>query len=154
MNYAIVHVGTNIELNKKPKITATFDYYQNIKDYKGNDSIPQNFRNQKQGFVSSASIGKLEKKGDWKLQFTHVYLERFAAVDFLAQNDWARWDYSSQGSPDGRLTNFKGFEVMAGYALDNTMNLKIRYFNVNQIKPLQITKETGSRIRLDFNIGF
>lgn len=154
MNYAIIHVGTNIELNKKPKISATFDYYQNIKDYKSNDSIPENFRNQKQGFVSSASIGNLEKKGDWKLQLTHTYLERFAAVDFLAQNDWTRWDYSSQGSPDGRLTNFKGFEVMAGYALDNTMNLKIRYFNVNQIKPLEITKETGSRIRLDFNIGF
>ena len=43
---------------------------------------------------------------------------------------------------------------MAGYALDNTMNLKIRYFNVSQIKPLDIEKETGNRIRLDFNIGF
>ena len=66
----------------------------------------------------------------------------------------ARWDYSSQGSPDGRLTNFKGYEVMAGYALDKNMNIKIRYFVVNQIKPLHIVKETGSRIRLDFNIGF
>ena len=154
MNYAIVHIGTQIEIVEKLKIAAGFDYYQNIKDYNSNDSIPQKFRNQKQGFVSSTSIGKLEKKGDWKLQLTYTYLERFAAVDFLAQNDWARWDYSSQGSPDGRLTNFKGFEIMAGYALDNNMNLKIRYFNVNQIKPLGIVNETGNRIRLDFNIGF
>ena len=113
MNYAILHIGTKIELIKKPKITAAFDYYQNIRDYSSNDSIPQNFRNQKQGFVSSTSIGKLDKKGDWKLQLTYTHIERFAAVDFLAQNDWARWDYSSLDSPDGRLTNFKGFEAMA-----------------------------------------
>jgi hypothetical protein len=154
MNYAIVHIGTKIELIKRLKIAVGFDYYQNIKDYNNNDSIPQKFRNQKRGLVSSTSIGKLEKKGDWKLQLTHTYLERFAVVDFLAQNDWTRWDYSSQGSPDGRLTNFKGFEIMAGYAIDKNMNLKIRCFNVNQIKPFEIVKETGNRIRLDFNIGF
>ena len=154
LNYAIVHMGTNIELIKKPKITLAFDYYQNITDYKSNDSIPQKFRNQKQGFVSSTSIGKLEKKGDWQLQLTYTYLERFAAVDFLAQNDWVRWDYSSQGSPDGRLTNFKGFEVMAGYAIDKNMNLNMRCFIVDQIIPLEIVKETGNRIRLDFNIRF
>lgn len=154
MNYAIVHIGTKMELMNKPKVVVEFDYYQNIKDYNDNDSIPQKFRNQKQGFVSSTSIGKLDKKGDWKLQFTYTYLERFAAVDFFAQNDWARWDYSAQGSPDGRLTNYKGLEVMAGYALDKNMNLNMRCFIVDQIKPLEGVKETGSRIRLDFNIGF
>ena len=154
MNYAIVHVGTKIELIRKPKITVGFDYYRNIKNYNIIDYISQKFRNQKQGYVSSASFGKLDKKGDLKLQLTYTYLERFAAVDFLAQNDWARWDYSSQSSPDGRLTNFKGFEVMIGYALDKNMNLKIRGFHVNQIKPFGIDKETGNRVRLDFNIRF
>ena len=154
MNYAIVHVGTKIELLKKPNLTAGLDYYQNITNYNDNDLIPVEFRNQKLGFVSAIGIGKLNKKGDWELQFTHTYLERYAAVDFLSQNDWARWDYSSQGSPDGRLTNFKGFEVMVGYALDENMNNNIRGFNVHQIKSYGIDKETGSRIRLDFNLRF
>jgi hypothetical protein len=154
INYAIVHIGTSIELVKKSNLVAEFDYYQNITDYSKNDSISQNFRNQKRGFVSSVSMGKLKKKGDWKFRLTHSYLERFSAVDFLAQNDWARWDYSSRGSPDGRLTNYKGIEIMAGYALDKKMNFKIRFFNVNQIKPFGVTKETGDRVRLDFNIAF
>ena len=154
INYAIVHFGTTIELIRKSNLTVGIDYYQNIENYNKNDSISQKFRNQKQGLVSSISIGKLKKKGDWKLLLTHSYLERFSAVDFLAQNDWARWDYSNQGSPDGRLTNFKGIEIMAGYALDKNMNFKIRFFNVNQIKPFGVSKETGDRIRLDFNIAF
>lgn len=154
MNYSIVHIGTKIELIKKPKIAVAFDYYQNIEDYNDNEFISQKFKDQKQGFISGVSIGKLEKKGDLNLHLTYTYLERFAAVDFLAQNDWARWDYSSQGSPDGRLTNFKGFEIMVGYALDKNMNLNMRYFNVDQIKPFELVKETGNRIRFDFNIAF
>lgn len=154
MDYAIAHIGANIELLNQPKIMAGFDYYYNTKSYKNSNSISQNLKNEKQGFISNLSIGDLDKKGDWKLQVTHTYLEKFAAVDFLAQNDWARWDYSSQGSSDGRLTNFKGLEISSGYAIDSNINLKIRYFIVEEIIPLGTEKETGNRIRLDFNINF
>ena len=153
MDYAIAHIGTNIELLKHPKINVGFDYYYNTKSY-NNNNIPQQLKNQKQGFVSNFSIGNLVKKGDWKFQLTHTYLEKFAAVDFLAQNDWARWDYSSQGSSDGRLTNFKGLELAGGYAIDKNIILKLRYFTVNQIVILGMEHENGNRIRLDFNINF
>ena len=154
MNYAILQFGTKVTLSKKNLIVAGIDYYHNIENYNRNDSIPQKFANQKQGIVTSLTIGKLKKSGDWKAGLTYVYLERFAAVDFFAQNDWARWDYSSQDSKDGRLTNFKGIEIMGGYALDKNMNLKVRGFLVDQIVPLGIEKETGSRVRVDFNIKF
>ncbi|CDF79819.1 conserved hypothetical protein [Formosa agariphila KMM 3901] len=154
VDYAIIHMGAKIEVAKKPNITFAMDFYENLKDYSSNDSISQQFKNQKKGIVTTASIGHLNKKGDWKALVTYTHLERFAAVDFMAQNDWARWDYNSQGSPDGRLTNFKGFEVMAGYALAANMNLKMRFFTVDQIKPFDIAKETGNRVRLDFNIQF
>ena len=114
IDYSIVHLGTNVVLLKNPKVTAGFDYYQNVQDYKGNDSISKFLQDQKTDYVANASVGKLNKKGDWKVQLTYTHLERFAAVDYLAQNDWARWDYSSQNSPDGRLTNFKGLEIIAG----------------------------------------
>ncbi|MEH6763041.1 MAG: putative porin [Aequorivita antarctica] len=154
IDYAIVHMGTKVDILKNPKITAGFDYYQNVKDYNGNDSIPKQLQSQKTAYVANACIGKLDKKGDWKIQLTYTYLERFAVVDYLAQNDWARWDYSSQNSPDGRLTNFKGLEIMAGYALAENMDLRLRFFTVEQIVTYGIAKENGNRIRLDFNIGF
>ena len=154
MNYSIIHMGTMVEISEKSKISAGFDFYQNIENYNKVTNISQEFKNQKNGFVTNISFGKLAKKGDWKFKLTHTYLEKYAAVDFFTQNDWARWDYSSQGSPDGRLTNFKGFEIMAGYSLGKKMNLKIRCFKVDQIKTLSAVKENGNRIRIDFNIGF
>ncbi|MBU2949334.1 putative porin [Tamlana agarivorans] len=154
MDYAITHLGTKVEIVQKPKITVAFDYYKNLKNYSSNDSIAAPFKNQKQGFVAGTSLGQLKAKGDWKFLVTYTHLERFAAIDFMAQNDWARWDYGSQGSPDGRLTNFKGFEVMTGYAFGKNMNLKMRFFSVNQLIAFGSNKETGNRIRLDFNIKF
>src|SRR5690606_25359534 len=40
IDYSIVHLGTKVDIFKKPKIAVGFDYYQNVTDYKGNDSIP------------------------------------------------------------------------------------------------------------------
>ncbi len=154
LDYSIVNLGANAVILKNPKVAVGFDYYQNLQDYNGNDSIPKFLQDQKTGFVANASVGKLDKKGDFKFQFIYSHMERFAAVDYLAQNDWARWDYSGQGSPDSRLTNFKGFEIMAGYALAENIDLQMHFFTVKQILPYGPAKEDGNRIRLDLNIGF
>ncbi|MEJ2112562.1 MAG: putative porin [Flavobacteriaceae bacterium] len=153
IDYSILSLGTKIKVLDTSNIVIGIDYYYNLKDLSKNSSIPQNLSDQKEGIVASASLGKLNNKGDWKALITYTYLERFAAVDFFAQNDWTRWDYSSQGSPDGRLTNFKGFEFMAGYMLGEKTNLKLRFFVVEQLVPYGIAKETGNRVRLDFNIA-
>lgn len=154
LDYLIAHVGAKAEISKKPKITFGVDFYQNLKDLDKNDSIPNNFKNQKRGLVTGVGLGQLNKKKDFKIQLTHLYMERYAAVDFLAQNDWARWDYSSQGSKDGRLTNIKGLELMGGYAIDKNINIKLRCFFVDQLVSFGANKETGNRIRVDFNIRF
>ncbi|HMC00558.1 MAG TPA: putative porin [Flavobacteriaceae bacterium] len=153
VDYSILNLGAKIQILDSPKIVTGIDYYSNLKNLNENNNIPQDFKNQKNGIVASASLGKLNDKGDWKFQITYASLEKYAAVDFLAQNDWARWDYSSQGSPDGRLTNFKGFEFMAGYMLGKKMNLKLRFFTVQQLISTGIGKENGNRVRLDFNIA-
>ncbi|MCF8714709.1 putative porin [Joostella atrarenae] len=154
LNYAIANIGFQIVMMKEKNIKLEVDFYQNLNNLSVNNFVSQVFRNQKKGIVTATGMGKLNKKGDWKTLVTYTYLERFAAVDFLAQNDWARWDYSSQGSPDGRLTNFKGLELMVGYALRENMNLTMRFFTVNQLVSTGLKTETGNRIRLDFNIGF
>lgn len=153
-NYSILHLGTKVLALKNPKITVGLDLYQNLENYKNNDSIPEALKDQKKGAVASLLWGQLKNKGDFAVGAYYTYLERYAAVDFLAQNDWARWDYSSQGSKDGRLTNFKGLEIMAGYRINKSMRLKMRYFMVNQIIPYGVALEDGNRIRLDLDIGF
>ena len=154
LDYAILHIGTNLKIVEKPNIDFGLDYYHNFENLNRNDSIPQKFKEQKEGLVVSLGLGELKKNGDWTFGAYYTYLERYAIVDFLAQNDWARWDYSSQGSPDGRLSNLQGIELRAGYLIRKNFRLKIRYFIVEQLISYDSAKETGNRIRLDLDIGF
>jgi len=154
MNYKILHLGSSFMISKSKSLRIYVDYYKNLDDLKDYNQILPNFQDQTNGLIIGLKYGQLKYKGDWEFKCTGNYLERYAAIDFLAQNDWARWDYSNLGSPDGRLTNYKGLEIAAGYAIDKNFNLKMRYFIVEQILPYGTHKETGQRIRLDLNIGF
>ena len=153
-DYTILNVGTIVRLLKKEALYLEADYYNNLKDYNSNDFIANAFKKQKSGFVTALSFGNLNKKADWKFKATFSYLEQYAAVDFQAQNDWVRWDYSSFDSPDGRLTNFKGVELIASYLLDKNIKLTLKYYKVDQLIPYSVSKENGDRIRLDFDIKF
>jgi hypothetical protein len=154
LDYAIANIGADIMLNKDKKIVLDMDYYHNLMDYDDNDSIPNNLKDQVRGYSLGLGIGSLKKKGDWTLKATYTYLERYAAVDFLAQNDWARWDYSGSGSPDGRLTNYQGVELMLGYVIDKDINLKVKAYSVEQLIAYGSTLENGNRIRFDIDIKF
>ncbi len=154
IDYAILHVGTRLNLSKNKLLGVEFDYYYNLQDYNKNDSIPNNFKDQKMGMVVGLKYGELKQKGDWKITATYAYLQQYAAVDIMAQNDWARWDYSSFGSPDGRLTNLNGVEFVAGYMIDKKIKLTMKCYLVEQLIPYGITKETGSRIRFDLDVKF
>ena len=153
-NYSIFHIGTKVKLSNQPLLNFELDYYLNIEDYTNNDSIPSTLKNQKNGFIAGLSMGKLKRKGDWIIKATYSYLQQYAAVDFMAQNDWARWDYSSYQSPDGRLTNFKGFEIVGGYMIEDKLSLKAKYYLIDQLISYGSFKETGSRIRFDIDIKF
>ena len=154
IDYAITNMGTTICFNKELNINLELEFLQNIIDYSKNDSIPTNLKNQKKGWNIALNYGKLEEKKDWQFKLTYSYLERYAAVDFLTQNDWARWDYSAYDSPDGRLTNLQGIEAVAQYNIQKNMSLTIKYYKVAQIIRYGSHRETGDRIRLDFDIKF
>ena len=153
-DYSIFQLGSELLISKHPKITLGADLYQNIQNYDQNDGIEQDFKDQTKGFVGSVVAGSLDKKGDFALGAYYTYLERYAAVDFIAQNDWVRWDYSGQGSRDGRLTNMKGLEVMAGYRISKMLQLKMRCFVVEQLIQYGPSLENGNRIRLDIDFRF
>lgn len=154
VDYAILHFGSSFQLSSKPIIRLEADVYQNLKDYQSADSIATGFKNEKFGFTGAISLGQLKAKNDWMIKLTYTYLERYSIVDVMAQNDWARWDYSGYNSPDGRLSNFKGYEVMMGYALNKKLTLNMRSFFVDQLIAYGPAKETNSRIRFDIDIGF
>ena len=154
LDYTIIHIGSSVKLSKSPLIQLEADYHYNIENYSNTDSIPTPLRDQNTGLVVALNYGQLKEKGDWKFKVSYTEMQRYAAVDFMAQNDWARWDYSSLGSPDGRLTNFKGVELVAGYNLEKNLSLKIKYYLVEELINLGTTKETGNRVRLDLDINF
>lgn len=153
-DYTIVQLGIEALVFEHPKITVGLDLYRNLQNYNGNDNIQEDLKDQKNGFVASVVWGGLQNKGDFVLGAYYTYLERYSAVDFIAQNDWVRWDYSSQGSRDGRLTNYRGLELTTGYRISKMLMLKIRYFNVEQLVPYGPALENGQRIRLDVNFKF
>jgi hypothetical protein len=130
------------------------DYYVNLQDYKKNDSIPSALRDQNQGVTTAINVGKYKEKGDWNFKATYTYIEQYAVVDYLAQNHWGRWDYSSSGSPDGRISNFRGLGLVAGYLVDNNISLKLKYYGLAQIVPYGIAKETANRVMLDLDVSF
>lgn len=154
LDYHLLHLGARAEILSHSLLYLELDFYQNFQDYEKNDSIPQLLKNQKTGWVIACGYGRLKQKGDWLVKLTYTHLERYAALDFMAQNDWTRWDYSAYGSPDGRLTNFKGLELAVGYSVGKNTKLKMRFFMVEQLVPYGINTETGMRVRLDLDIGF
>ncbi len=153
-DYKIIHLGAKALIFDQPKISLGIDIYQNLQNYSGIQVIPDELKNQKSGIVFNALFGSLAKKGDMAFGVDLNYLERYAAVDFIAQNDWVRWDYSNQGSRDGRLTNYKGISLMAGYRVSKMVQVKARYFTVEQLIPYGPSLENGNRIRLDFDFSF
>ena len=154
IDYAILHTGTRLNFLKSKLLNLEFDYYYNFQNYNKNDSITSNFKKQKTGFVVGLKYGAQKQKGDWQFTATYAHLQQYAAVDIMAQNDWARWDYSNYGSPDGRLTNLNGVELVAGYMISKKVKLTVKYYLVEQLIPYGITKETGSRIRFDLDVKF
>jgi hypothetical protein len=69
------------------------------------------------------------------------------------QDDWVRWGTSVQA----RATNLKGSEIRVRYTIRPTMNIIARLFFVDAIDLLEIgdtTKETGNRLRIDWNVSF
>ena len=154
LNYSILHLGASLQLSAQPKVSVAAEYYLNTEDYGQLDSIPQPLRAEKEGWVLTAKIGQLKKPRDWSLDLYYAHLAKFSIVDYFAQNDWARWDYSSIGASGSRLSNFRGVEIRIGYALQEKFNLILRTYFVEQLVAEGDFLENGSRIRLDLNIGF
>ncbi len=155
LDYSILHLGTDFKLSKKPEFSLGLELYTNLEDYSDHQFIFSPFQDQTQGSVISAKLGTLKKKGDWHLHVYYAHLQRFSIVDYFAQNDWVRWDYSGLGAAGSRITNFQGFEFQIGYLIKENFDLILRAYTVTSLVRLENEfRERGQRVRLDLNIKF
>ena len=152
LDYTILHIGGKFKPIKSKNVLLDCDMYHNLEDYELNSNIADELADEKSGYSVGLQYGTLNSVKDWKFKITYTSMQKYAALDYMAQNDWARWDYSSFDSPDGRLTNFKGVEMVVGYKLHEKINIIAKYYNVNQLIPTGLFAETGQRIRFDLNV--
>ncbi len=149
INYSLVHLSINAILIEKQKLSISGDYYQNTSNL--DQEFVAGFQNETSGWTIGVDLGNFGSMGQWQAGITYAHLEKYAIVDFLAQNDWARWDYSSAGSPDGRLSNFQGLETVLSYKIDEAITITSKFYLVQQLRKLGTHLETGSRIRFDLD---
>lgn len=152
LDYTILHFGSKVTPTNNKQLHIEFDLYKNLQDYASNSNISEEIREEKSGYVFGLQYGDFNTSKNWMFKLSFASIQRFSVVDFMAQNDWARWDYSSNNSPDGRLSNFNGTEIVTGYSFSEKINLVAKYYYVEQLIPYGFSKETGQRVRLDLNV--
>ena len=153
LDYTIFHIGSRFSLLKEKRLMLKADYYQNLENYTDNTNISSTLMNHKTGVTLGVKYGELKEKKDWFLEVTYANLERYSILDYMAQNDWARWDYSAFNSPDGRLSNMQGIEVVYAYAITSKIKFVTKYYLVEQLTQVGIAKENGQRVRFDIDIN-
>ncbi len=152
LDYSIAHLGGKLTLSKAKGLYVDFDIYQNLENYSDQADIDPQFQDQGTGYTIGLAFGNVAEKNNWFFKASYAYLEQYAILDYMAQNDWARWDYSAFNSPDGRLSNYQGMELVAAYALSNKAKLVCKYYLVEQLIPYGTRLETGQRIRFDLDV--
>lgn len=134
---------TNIQLNKG-KYTFGFDYFKNLENYTDNSVISELYKDEKAGY----GVSLVYKNKKWDVGYGYAYIEKFAVINYFAQDDWVRWGNDTMTSS----SNFKGHELNFRYSVNSNFNVVLRGFKVEGIKTSGSNLETGSRVRLDLNI--
>lgn len=132
-----------------------FDYTHNAKNY--DDEPPGSFsefhRDHVNGYVLELLWGETGDAGDLELGYYYAHLEALSAHSSYIADDWVRWGNANQV----RATNLKGSELRLVYTIRSKMNLFARLFFVDAIDLLEAgdtTRETGNRLRVDWNFSF
>lgn len=149
LSYQLLQLNSAFVIQKGAGIHIGADLMLNLKDYDNNSDITSAFSDEKTGIALNLKYGTLSKKGDFSTGIYLTRIEKYAIVDYFAQNDWGRWDYSSIDSPAARLSNYKGFQLMGGYQITDKVKALAKFFLIEQLKSNSPFNESGSRVRLE-----
>lgn len=125
------------------------DYMNNLQDYAGRFLHDD----QTKGYTASVRAGRLKKKGSVYCAYYFAHIEEHAVVTLFAQDDWLRWGSATTA----RSSNFGGHEFRVAYAMDAGNSLVLRFYLVEALELRSRSakkKETGTRVRLDWNMKF
>jgi hypothetical protein len=156
LDYGNFVVDLKIGLKTKIPIAFGGDVMINTTDYSADSLIVKSgLQDDKTGFVIFAELGSLKDKGNWLVGLYYSHIEKYAVVDYLAQDDWVRWGFSN-GASGTRSSNLGGEEIRLGYAFGPKFNILGRMYLVKGISASSPTStiEEANRFRIDFNIGF
>lgn len=145
LDYGIWATSLQFKL-KNAGLTIALDYFQNLFDYEGNPDMADVYEDQKTGYVASL-LYNIKK---FQFGYYYAHIEKYAVIDYLAQDDWVRWgnnDYT-------RSSNFGGHEFRVKYKVTDKVNTVFRAYLVEGLVTTGKALETGTRVRLDFNIKF
>jgi len=129
--------------------TRNFENYDNAPP----GSFSEFHKDDRGGYVAEVEWGNKKEKGDWLFGYFYSYLEALTAHSSYIADDWVRWGNANQV----RATNLRGSEIRVQYTFLPKMNIIARLFFVDAIdflEPGDTTKETGNRLRIDFNLSF
>lgn len=146
-NYSIWASSLQFNL-KSVGLTLGVDYFKNLADYKNNENVADIFKDQTTGYVTSIKYGL----GKFQFGYYFAHIEKYAVIDYFAQDDWVRWGNKNYT----RSSNYGGHEFRVKYKIAKNFNTVFRAYFVEGLKiiPGGTDLETGTRIRLDFNIKF
>lgn len=150
LDYQVGVISANASFKDlKYAFSIGLDIMSNLENY---DSALFN-REKTHGYVAGITVGSLRNQGDWQMRYYYANIEKYAVVARYAQDDWMRWGSSTVT----RASNFKGHEFRFSYALGAKHNLVARLYSIDGIEKesaAAIAKESGTRFRIDWNIGF
>ena len=121
------------------------DLMENFEDYSAADAapLPPSNAGETSGYVLSAQLGQLKQSKDWQFAYFYAHIETFAVNASFSQDDWARFGSATQSD----VSDIKGHEFRAAYAITKNINVVARLFLVEAITTVQ----DGKRFRLDLN---
>ena len=145
LNYNIW--ATSFQFNfKKTGLLIGVDYFENLSNYNRNNNINVVFKDQTTAYVGSLlyNFNKIQ------LGYFYAHIEKYAVIDYFAQDDWVRWGNNNFT----RSSNFRGHEFRIKYKINSQFNTVLRTYFVDGLKTTGTNLESGTRIRLDLNIKF
>ena len=154
LDYSVINLGSTFYPIQNFDLELGFELFSNAEDYSSHADVPDHLKDERFAYVLNLGYGKKGKKNNTFVRLSYAHMDKFAIVDYFAQNDWARWDYSSAGAAGSRLTNFEGLELRVDYYLEDNMQLVFRAYTVEQLVTTADFTETGLRVRLDLDMNF
>ncbi len=124
------------------------NYYRNFSNYKNQNLLDTKLRDKTTGY----DIGVSWRYRKFNLKIMYAYIEKYAVIDFLAQDNWLL-------PADNTLqygSNFKGWSTKLGYRISRNFWTELNIWYAKQIHIY--TTNPGlfeaTRMRLNFNYRF